>query len=281
MAEGTFAKFGGELKDLADDLFHLEINTILKDGIEARKMPSAAHAMLDLLGDYAYWLQQLEKAASVSAESERPEQKGQPASPPKEPDEANEAQCRMLADAKHTATVDDFPLVTSINRVLAPKAFEVVRLKARKMLGDTTLRIPPPDQTVVMRIMQSCSELTAMLDDLSGRKEWKLVIGLNRLEMRRQKQSAVAAAGLEGGDLAVLRKMWDIGVEKVLFQTVVGLDGDIVTSIQRGCETTDYQPLRDLHMAATRQSISCWEIIVSVLTGFVTGGKSPKDMLKP
>lgn len=278
MAEGTFATFGGKLADLADDLFHLEVNTILKDGIEARKMPSPAHAMLDLLGDYAYWLQQLEKSAAAAARNRLPAPNAGAADEPQEPDEA---QCKVLASAEHTATVDDFPLVTSVHRVLAPKAFDVVRLKARQMLGDGGLLIPPPDQTVVMRIMQSCSELSAMLAALSGNQGWATVIGKTRAEMRQIYQAAVAAAGLEGGDQAVLRKMWDIGVEKVLFQTVVGLDGDIVTAIQRGCETVEYQPLRDLHLATTRQSISCWETIVTILAGFVTGGKNPKKLLTP
>ena len=43
-------------RDLFQDLLNLEINTIVKPGMTARKMPPLGHAMLDVFSDYDFYV---------------------------------------------------------------------------------------------------------------------------------------------------------------------------------------------------------------------------------
>jgi len=48
-------------------------------------------------------------------------------------------------------------------------------------------------------------------------------------------------------ELLCVRKVWEIGTERVVMQTVVQLDGDIVNRIQIGRETEKDKRLHDMH----------------------------------
>lgn len=244
-ARSLASGIGGHLAGLADDLLHLEVHTIIKDGIEARKMPSPPHALLDVLSDYAAFL--------------RP----------------------YVQTAARTDIAQHFAPVDGGDRTNGKESFDAVRRVCESLVSQQPCPIPPPDMAVVIRIMRTCSELKAMIERLESDagSGWPMVLGKSRPELRKTGSGADAVT-LPGGELALLRKAWEVGVERVALQTVIGLDGDIHTSIQRGCEGDDYQALRDMHMETARLSLSYWSDIVALLASFVTGSRNPRRLIE-
>lgn len=241
---GKASAIGGHLAGLADDLLHIEVNTIVKDGIEARKMPAPAHALLDVLGDYAHFLM------------------------PYVQEGGDGGIARLFA-----------PLAGG-DRTIGKDSFDALRRVCEGLLSQSPCPIPAPDMAVAYRIMRTASELVAMIERLEAVPDspWPQLLGKTRQQLRAAGSGADAAT-LPGGELALLRKAWEVGVERVALQTVIGLDGDIHSSVQRGCEGAEYQALRDMHMATARMSISYWSEIVALLASFVTGSRDPKGLL--
>ena len=77
---------------------------------------------------------------------------------------------------------------------------------------------------------------------------------------------------LTPSELLRVRKIWEIGTERVLMQTVVQLDGDIVTRIQIGRETAKDKALHDMHKELVNLAIGNWQFMVQTLTNLIKSG---------
>ena len=72
--------------------------------------------------------------------------------------------------------------------------------------------------------------------------------------------------------LLQVRKIWEVGTSRVVMQTVVQLDGDIVTLIQTGRETEKDKFLHSLHKDLIHLAISNWQFMVRTATDLVKSG---------
>lgn len=78
----------------------------------------------------------------------------------------------------------------------------------------------------------------------------------------------------------VLRKAWEIGTEAVVMQTVVYLDGDVITRIRPGYVKPEKRAMLDIHQKAVDTSISFWRTLVDVVRaifGAAVGARSPAE----
>ena len=93
----------------------------------------------------------------------------------------------------------------------------------------------------------------------------------DRMEYRMQSTSIALAkiAGkranaedLDARDLAVLRKAWEIGIDEVVMQTTIALDGDVVTRVDsRFCDDAS-KPLYGLHDEGVSAAMRTWKDVV-------------------
>ena len=93
---------------------------------------------------------------------------------------------------------------------------------------------------ILTRIYRNCDQVKAML----SRPELQSVLaeGVNR------DSAGALVLPLESYEIVAVRKIWEIGTESVVMQTIAQLDGDIVTRIQRGREAAVWpDPLRSVH----------------------------------
>ena len=83
-------------------------------------------------------------------------------------------------------------------------------------------------------------------------------------------------------DLTVLvRKAWDIGLEEVLFQTVIQVDGDVVVRVAEMPDTESRTFMATLHRTAVDDGLKQWHLLFKVVGDLVSGigqwlfGRSP------
>jgi len=71
-------------------------------------------------------------------------------------------------------------------------------------------------------------------------------------------------------ELVQLRKIWEIGTETVVMQTVLWIDGDATQRIHPGFADTAHQQLLAIHSASVSMSLSYWksvgDLIVNVFS---------------
>ena len=73
---------------------------------------------------------------------------------------------------------------------------------------------------------------------------------------------------LDPDQLALLRKIWEVGTTEIAMQTVVQLDGDVVTRILAKYADREFEILHRLHNQGVDTAIGFWKDLIGVLKDF-------------
>jgi hypothetical protein len=249
--------WGGALRDLARDLLNIETNTILSIGITGRKMPSYPHALQDIIGKYANFLADevginVDKFCRQFDESVR-----QKAS-------ADDPDADSLENDRAARAIEvDFSF-GSFSTPLAngPWSFYLLRWLAANALAQTEHRIPEQHLSVVARIRVSGDHLKPYIDvtrDEILTLEAKTGAG----------QPGIPPASPEA--LTMIRKIWDIGADSIVFQTVQQLDGDVIFRVRRSLDLSKRQVLLEAHQQACNVAMSYWRTMFELIAALISG----------
>ena len=78
------------------------------------------------------------------------------------------------------------------------------------------------------------------------------------------------ALPLTADEILVVRKVWEVGTEAVVMQTVAQLDGDVITRVQRARLGPADKPVHDLHREAVGNALKHWQFLVDTLVQITT-----------
>lgn len=84
---------------------------------------------------------------------------------------------------------------------------------------------------------------------------------------------------LTSNELVTIRKAWEIGTEKIAMQTVIQLDGDVVTRISPEYAKPDKKVIHEIHQQGVSISMKAWGELVGVVKEFfekIVGLFAPK-----
>jgi hypothetical protein len=267
----TSADWGGGLRNLARDLLNIETNTVLSSGITGRKMPSYPHALQDILGKYANFLADevginVDKFCEEFDESVR-----QKASEPDDPDSASLENDRAARAIEPDFTVGSFctPLANG------PWSFYLLRWLAANALRQKERRIPEQHVSVVTRIRVSSDQLKIVTRELKKLGGGNPYIDVTRdailtLEAKSEaERPAIPPAPPEA--LTMIRKIWDIGADSIVFQTVQQLDGDVIFRARRSLDLSKRQALLEAHQQACHVAMSYWRSMFELIAALISG----------
>jgi hypothetical protein len=237
--------FQESLRNVARDLFNLEINTVIKDNMTARKMPDPANAILDIAQTYATKLLELGIPLGYAFAEGDPD-----------------FQKPIKAWSKEAFSYDSL--------AVSDDTFGRLRWAAvGAQLGLETLAAD--ERIVVVRIARNCDQLKSLLQRLKEPLRAAGVYGENRRSLNQRMASAQSASllRLAPNDLTMVRKVWEVGVEKVLIQSVIQLDGDVITRIQRGCAESDQLHVLKVHEKGVESSVRFWGVMANTVAVFL------------
>jgi hypothetical protein len=268
--------WGDALRDLARDLINIETNTILSSGITGRKMPSYPHALQDILGKYANYMA-FEVGIDVDAFCDEfrilfghPPLPGM-ASPvnSEDPDVDNVDNDRQARGIRLDFTQGRFstPLPNG------PWSFYLMRWLAANALAQKA--IPEQQLAIVTRIRVNSDRLrieTRELLKLGGGNPYIDVKRDEILTMDATTKAAVPEIPPAPPEaLTVIRKIWDIGTDTIVFQTVQQLDGDVIFRVRRGLDLAKQQTLLEAHQQACNVAMSYWRSMFELLAALISG----------
>ena len=270
-----------EIGKIAEDLVNIEVNTILKSDINALKMPKPRHAFFDIGKEY---FSMLEGFGCLSEDLY-------------EDDEDAEELLNGLAE-----------LMSFEDRLGSCDAFSYMRQVANYKIKKNKVRIEEMDATdsdretlnsevsMLYRIKDNSDQIkgifntqcqeylikegklneesadkltsTAMCNEIDDSVDEKKFLTnlLTRAEIEfYQKRPLI----LNADQLALLRKIWEVGTTEIAMQTVVQLDGDVVTRILNKYTTEDFAILHQLHNEGVTTAIDFWKDLVGLVKDFV------------
>ena len=243
------------LKQTARDLTTLEINTIVKHSMTARKMPPTGHAILDIAATYVDKLQVDLQIPLATPFIKQELQQGEA---------THVERWKQEWVERGTLKCDD-------------NTFRSLRRAAYRILEDCR-EVEERDRVIVERIKRNADQLRALLRNLDKRLPLRLnfndsFLGCNRRQLleRETNLGRHPQPHLHPDEMALVRKIWDIGVEEVVMQSTVSLSGDVINRIQSGLDPQEAATLLEFHREGIVSGTQMWKLIAETLVS-MTGG---------
>jgi len=230
-----------DLTGVARRLLNIEVNTIVRDSMTGEAMPLAPHALLDIGTEYA------RKLCSLGVDLERYFQ-------------ADEA--THLEALKPTWIV---PVPSPFRHELTVSATTFDRLRwAAKWAGNMARSpmITAADKALLERIENNCDMIKEMFKRFRGFEQF---IDKTRAQLAQgelQPKTYVIAPD----DLSLLQKIWDLGLEQIVAQTIVHVTGDVTTRVQNALLAPGSETLLMIHRRSVDVSVNCWKSLLSVVS---------------
>ncbi|MGY0710100.1 hypothetical protein [Azospirillum argentinense] len=265
--------------DLARNLLALEINTVLKTGISAEKMPMAGDALIDLAQEYYVFLcEPLEVFGSRETAILAP-WAGQisesfhwglaPFVPPSDaarPDRydpfffSRDLPGNDPARGTTLKVFDDLREVASWLREMSNRTLDAARQPgATADVVSAAALIDRDTLPILMRIQRNSDQI----NDVLRRRGLDTVSYLRGMDEEVRRMPALKTA-----DVVTIRKAWDVGTELVVMQSTIQIDGDVVTRLLKGRDTAGNSVMIGVHKDAVDVSFRYWSFLIDALGRF-------------
>ncbi|HET6196376.1 MAG TPA: hypothetical protein VFE12_11495 [Acetobacteraceae bacterium] len=234
------AKF--DLTAVARSLLNIEVNTIVRDNMTGEPMPPLPHALLDIARDYANELCSLgvDLADWFAPGAGDPEKVG--------------------------SRWTNAPASVSGQLSISVPTFDRLRWAAKWAAASTAARpapLPSAKRVLIERIINNADAIKAMFPRFDKRFQDQF---LNKT------RDDLAGVDIESGsyavsaaDLSLLQKIWDLGVEEIVAQTVVHVTGDVTTRVQEAFRNSGSEPLFGIHRQSVDVSVACWKNLLDAV----------------
>jgi hypothetical protein len=232
---------GFDLTRTARSLLNIEVNTIVRDNMTAEQMPPVPHALLDIAQDYADTLSSL--GVDMPAYFETPA-----------PDPTQAAPAWAPAG--------------SIGSTLTVSADTFNRLRWAAQWTSLSkdppaARISPAQRVLLDRIVNNSDTIKEIFKRFDERFNQQF-LGKTRSDLVDLKIEPNSYA-IVPDDLIDLQKIWDIGVEEIVAQTMVFVNGAITTRVQQALRGAGSETLFSIHRQSIDVSVACWRYLLDAV----------------
>lgn len=245
-----------EISSTLFDLTHLEINTIVKDEMTASKAPSSPRLLLHNLA--AKYDQKL-----VSLGEKYLQYLGTP-------NQDNGENIFRGTRVKEGSGYDSF-------KELSDRAKDAsILLKGGKVLVSLPEDQIDSDIMMLKRIETISNDIRRILvmdgvdpnkDDLVKSETFNFddKETIEKFRTMTSRQADEFELNLDLRQVLVIKKANDIGTEKVVLQTVIGMDGDVTTRISKAFAEQPVTFINEMHKDAISVSVEFWKSLVNVV----------------
>ncbi|MDM8515986.1 hypothetical protein QUF76_07290 [Desulfobacterales bacterium HSG16] len=218
------SKFSEQIKNIAQDLVSLEVNTIIKPNMTGRKMPKPRHALIDIAQNYN----------------------------------------RKLIEIGFPLSRDIIPGSYENFRELIKRADERIKALKARSKSETLGKVDESNLFLLFRIKRMSEQVKSIFAALERRgvKNWENKI--SREEIDKQQPPLP----LNTDELVMIRKIWEMGLEEIAMQTLIQLDGDVLTRIQPKYAKKNFTIVHDLHNQSVATSMKFWGQLIGILQDF-------------
>jgi hypothetical protein len=234
---------GFDLTATARSLLNIEVNTIVRDNMTGEPMPALPHALLDIAQSYADTL------SDVGVDMPDYFKPGAP-------DPATTAPRWVPAPA---ASVGSSLTVSS-------DTFSRLRWAAQWALVASSPPAPRMGQAqsvLLDRIVNNSDAIKEIFKRFDPAVVQQFV-GKTRAQLAADTIRADTYA-VAPDDLILLQKMWDIGMEEIVAQTIVHVTGDVTTRIQSALRGAGSESLFAIHRQSIDVSVASWEYLLDAV----------------
>ena len=277
-----FKRASRGLTELGRDIVTIEVNTLASTGISGHKMPWYPHALLDIAVTYVKWFE-LIRGIDLSYIFDSGLRRV-------------EARIEPFDQARRTGLTNGWSTFDRLRRVAARVVIEEIEIAREEDREVDQRRLE-----IARRIQRNCDQLKAMIAYTRRQPEWtpflvaqsvndvreleadkttsdsdelyqNVDVGLTRGELiSRVHDRKGDPPRLSGEEAARLRKIWEIGTDQIVAQTIIHMDGDVVTRFNREGDQGEFSRMLEIHKGGIDVSLSHWRTMLEVLERLIDG----------
>ncbi|MGH7068167.1 MAG: hypothetical protein ACREFO_16155 [Acetobacteraceae bacterium] len=231
-----------DLTAIARRLLNIEVNTIISTAMTAEPMPAVPHALLDIAGWYA------DALASMGVDL----------APYFAPGAGDAGSIAFAWAGADSPPWDGAALTVRL------ETFDRLRWAAKRAANspEAARHIGPRHAVLLQRIVNNADaikEIIRRFNPTMRQFENKTRADLLKTPLRPDSYSVAP------DDLALLQKIWDIGTDQIVAQTIVYLTGDVTTRMQESLAKPGAEPIFAIHRQSVDVSIKYWKSLLEVI----------------
>lgn len=152
------------------------------------------------------------------------------------------------------------------------RSFDAIReraddgIKSYRVQAATRTLDPQEEANLLMfhRIKDMSDQIKGIFNALKTRKpdEWDNDYTHEEIEEQRP------ALQLTADELVLIRKVWEVGTEEIVLQTIIQLDGDVVTRVKPRYATGKTEAVHEVHNQGVGVSLEFWRDLIGVVKDF-------------
>lgn len=223
------SKWKKELLEFAHDLTHIEINTIIKPNITGGKMPHPRHVLITIAKEYNFKLIQLKLGVENN-------------------------------DIKKETKAGGYDSFCAIRR----KALKGIKQYTEKGKERGLTQDEESKKFLLIRIKDMSDLIKSIFERLKKSEETDWDNNYTRKEL----YDKCPRFPLLLKEIVAIRKIWEVGVERIVMQTVFQMDGDVVTRVTPNLIEEKYKGLHKIHKYGLDTSLSFWKELIHVAADF-------------
>jgi len=276
---GNTKKLEEKVSSTLYDLTHLEINTIIKDEMNATKAPDSPRLILhELAGKYD--LKLVSMGDKYTEFIENPGKKGNNLFRGERVKEGSGYVAFQELGERAKSSVELLNVYKHRFPIPADHVeSDIMMLKRIQTISNDIRRILKMDGVDPCEVhFTENSKPRSVLK--KGNKPFDFDDPETVRTFRTMKSSEASKyeLNLDLRQLLVIKKANDIGTERVVLQTIIGIDGDVTTRISKAFADKPISFINDMHHEAITISVEFWNSLINVVVGL---GKSIIGLLNP
>jgi hypothetical protein len=123
------------------------------------------------------------------------------------------------------------------------------------------------ERIILIRIRRNSDQLKNIIYDLRRDRMWKVWLDDEkaRLDLLDDNIRYLKMGKPPVKYATTVRKIWDVGVESVLMQTIVQVDGDVITRVQAGMDANKQKLILATHQSGLDLSLKYWQTLFDIV----------------
>jgi len=128
------------------------------------------------------------------------------------------------------------------------------------------------DYMITLRMKSFCKYLESRAADIKFSQR-NGIAGQETIYTVNMSEFAKFKLEINSRDRVMIKRLYDLGTERIVMQTRFGIDGDVITRIEENFANKPKQVVLDLHEKHTDLSVKYWQSLVNIVKDLVSGIK--------
>lgn len=278
------------LTEIGRDLTKIEVNTVLTDGMTGRKMPWFPHALIDIAQLYVAALDRFGmRRSSLEAVLAIPEPLREAGDKTDQTQLHPQRQLVLDGRARPDGVFEDVDNGwDTFDKIRWAAGLLLTRADQATAANKTSrYKLQPGDISVVQRIRGNCDQIKAILERLRKDPAWKPYLwdappssinqlrptgkGKSRFQLVSMEMPTQDAPRLDADDATRIRKIWEVGIERIVAQTTIQIDGDVITRVQEEMSDSRTRNVLQIQQSGVDTGVRYWTTLLDIAERLIDG----------